>query len=185
MSNYYTQFSFEILVKNEDEKKWCEERLGELSKSFLGEGIEDTTAAGYDPDRGIGFAWTTKYHDDAVNIFSDENGEPLHAALFFQEYLKKFDPLGDASFEWACHGDDMDVGGFSGGGVFITAKNLAWFYPGEQIRKAAEMFEKKTKKARTRMTMEATVVSEWVEEFREAFIGASIELISKEMGVKP
>jgi hypothetical protein len=144
LANNYLQFSEVINKVTPEEAEWAKSRLTEMTEKFAEGG-----------DEGWYFEWAVHEAHDPLEgphiwLFSEEGAEPEHVAAFVQEFLKKFRPDGCFSLTWAAFCDKLRVGEFTGGGIFVTAKKVAWFNPdfdvGEEVKKFQAMQKAKGKK---------------------------------------
>ncbi len=142
MANNYLQFSEVINKVTPEEAAWAKSRLEEMTGKYFDD----------DGENGWYFQWAVhEAHDPEegphIWLYSEEGAEPEHVAAFVQEFLQKFRPDGCFSLTWAAFCDKLRVGEFTGGGIFVTAKKVAWFNPDFDIETEVKKF-KDTQKAK-------------------------------------
>lgn len=131
MANYYTQFSTMIKDLTDEERKWWEKYQEE--KAERRESNDDDYFTTCNVELQNDGAWL--YADDSCNIDS--------TAELIQRFLSENRPDQCHSFEWAetCSKPRLDE--FGGGGCFITATEIKFFLPSNDIFKAEQEFESK------------------------------------------
>ncbi|MGE0885431.1 MAG: hypothetical protein AB7P14_17935 [Blastocatellales bacterium] len=138
MANNYTLFSEAISQLNEGERAWCERRLQHLEQALptidengLGENGE-RCAPEDEPylngAAGLGFQWKLDAEPDGNELwmYAEESGNLEHVALFVQEFLAQFRPNEYFTLSWAETCSKPRISEFSGGAIFITAKDIEW-----------------------------------------------------------
>lgn len=137
MSNIYVQFCFGVKATPEQRNLFLE------IHSAAQAGFLDDEAYAALSDEVIHLAeqhgWdsaavTVEETDYGFCVFSRESGEPSVVAEMLQEWLK-LTKQDDAvvAFTWSETSDRMRVGEFSGGGVAISADEIRWFIPAQQL----------------------------------------------------
>jgi hypothetical protein len=143
MANNYLQFSEIIPHLSNEEAKWCEDRLDHLRSLFAGKLNPDETDPvlrplpedePYDTD-GCLFEGSVSLqpHKDwgqHLWLYAEEGCEPETLALFVQEFLRRFRPLGSFRFSWSATCSKPRVGAFGGGAGFVTAEQIEYFATG-------------------------------------------------------
>jgi len=74
-------------------------------------------------DEQIPLGLSSEYADGALYLWAEECGDVEHAALFVQQYLRKWDPTGVVGFEYSVSCSKPRVGEFGGGAVVVTKNN--------------------------------------------------------------
>ena len=158
MANNYLQFSECICIEAE-EFEWAEKYLGILDEFY---GLEDAEAEAH-PDyklyrsvldtfeidmdaESFDFEWdieNRKKNSALLCIFSEESGNLENAALFIQQFLRKFRPDGYVSLTWAATCSKMRAGEFGGGAAFITAENIEFMDSYSWVDKQIAEFKEK------------------------------------------
>lgn len=142
MANNYTQFSEALELEHPGEVEWAKNHFGLFERVSESEdpsshpefGAYEEMAELYGIEDGdepmIGFDWSLeprgKKGAATLYLFSEESGNVDHAAIFVQDYLRKFARDKCFSITWAATCSKPRAGEFGGGGIFITAKNIEW-----------------------------------------------------------
>ena len=158
MANNYLQFS-ECICIEADEFEWVEKYLGILG-TFIDEDLKDPeTHPDYalyrsvldtfeiEPDaESFDFEWNIEdrtKNSALLYIFSEESGNLENAALFIQQFLRKFRPDGYVSLTWAATCSKMRAGEFGGGAAFITAEKIEFMDSYSWVDKQIAEFKEK------------------------------------------
>lgn len=137
MANNYLQFSEAISQLTEEERTWCEARLRHLEEvlpAFDNDGQNENSAPCAPEDEPylgrcyLGFQWSIDKERDGYCLwmYAEESGDVEQVTLFAQEFLAKFRPYDYFTLTWAETCSKPRIGEFSGGAVFVTAKEMAW-----------------------------------------------------------
>lgn len=137
MTDYYTQFSYGVKV-SDDEAKWADtylrrlDALGDWDENVKGIALtpseqKDPCAKAVHAD-GVQFEWKIEREGadefDTLWVMAQDHGSSDHAALFLQQFLKKWHPTGFILLGWAATCSKMEPGAFGGGAIAITATAL-------------------------------------------------------------
>jgi hypothetical protein len=135
MATYYTLFAVTINNLSVDELTWCITRIALLEKDDDQRTPEENAelkATGYDGDGGCLLSVTSctdeSGDDRLVHLYSEEDGNVGHLALFFQEFLKRFRPTEIIAFQWAVTANKPVTEAFGGGACVVTAAEFRWLH---------------------------------------------------------
>ena len=139
MANNYLQFSEVLSNLTDAEEKWLYEQL-EYVPIEVESGDSDTSRTcprfmldmpEMDPDYAeTNFSY--EFEDDEASdsrylwLYTEESGDPDHAAYLVHKFLKQFHPNDCWSLTYATTCSKMRIGEFGGGGVFVTAKGIRY-----------------------------------------------------------
>ena len=135
MANNYLQFSEIIHLQSGEERDWIKSHL-EIFNLVTED--QDDNPNGDEQERimdlyglrgeelEFGFDWHFDDYLSQLHIYGEEFGNIDHVAIFAQEYLKKFHPDKAFCATWSVSCDQMEVGEFGGGAVFVTADEIQW-----------------------------------------------------------
>ncbi len=107
MSDCYLQFSEILSNLTEAEEAWLKEEL----------------------EPGVGFEWefdTDEEWDRHLWIYAEAFGDPEEVAVVVQKFLRQFRPYDFFTLTYSQTCSKMQVGMFSGGAVFVTAKDIEY-----------------------------------------------------------
>lgn len=122
MADYYTQFSVVLDNIPEEDYPYLRGLVKRIDES------EDV----YDDE--LCFECQLNEKGGQLWIHSDETGEPSHAAKEIQKYLSDFQPEAAVELYWADTCSKPRPDGFSGGACLITAEEIFWFNPSQQVQ---------------------------------------------------
>jgi len=124
MANYYTEFSFQVICKSQEEKDfllhWSDEPTEEESgRGNLYDEWKNNCYGVVVEDMQGGYPFYVWVHDG-------ESGSPENAALMISKYQEKFETHEPVSFKFAqtCYKPRLDA--FGGGGVIIYKGEQYW-----------------------------------------------------------
>jgi hypothetical protein len=150
MADNYSQTSFMVPTKNDEQRDWIVATLEGVDKLLAGDGsaatnlheevISSATDRGYDFEDGYTPSW--RVEDDGIWIYAAESISVDLMVVILQAYLKKFHPNSFIGFQWAdtCSKPRLDE--FGGGAVYISADDVEfmstgrWLY--EQFAEASQ-----------------------------------------------
>ncbi len=128
MANVYMLFSEQLQFTEKhphvNQKAWCAAVLqGFHGTQVLDElGIETSTL-----EQDVIDQWPDFEHevrDSGVWLHSSDLADINHVAAFVQGYLRKFNPTGFFTLQWASTTSRPVLGGFGGGALVVTAQDI-------------------------------------------------------------
>lgn len=122
MADYYTQFS--IVLDNIPEEDYPYLR-GLVKRNAESEDADDDE---------LDFNCQLNEKEGQLWIYSDEPGSPEHAAKEIQKYFSDCQPEEAAEMHWAHTCSKPRPNEFSGGACLITAEEIFWFNPAQQVQ---------------------------------------------------
>ena len=132
MSNYFTNFSLVITLKEKARKYALE--LARQSAEFRQQ--DKPVPAGFPKslvDVLEDWNFETESEKDGIWLHS-ENGGIDAACAFIQHLLQQFDPKGRVTFEWSNDCSRPLVDAFGGGAAIITAGNISTMSTSDWLR---------------------------------------------------
>ena len=133
MADFHTYFSEVIGDITEEERAWAEkvlkydveghdEESGACRACALLDLLEAPPSAGFEDDDWPGFCW--KLDADELWLYSEDNYEEGHLALFVQAFIRKFRPDYTFSVTSALVCSKPRMGEFGGGWMVITKDEI-------------------------------------------------------------
>lgn len=124
MADYYTQFSLLLGGIPEEDYPFFRE---------LSDRIEKFNNPEYEGDEELCFDFELLEEEGSAWFHSDD-GEPSHVAAEVQKYLQVRGQETSVEFYWANTCSKPRPDGFSGGACLITAFEIFWFIPYQQVQ---------------------------------------------------
>lgn len=156
MANYYTEFSLILKLDNPEQVEWAidlchylddPENFNELIEpdkvpEEYEELLREFEEMNDDYPLSMSVSRETSMSEHGLWIYTDESGDPEHAAWYIQSVMKKFD-IGKPcvlSYGHSCSKPRIDA--FGGGSVVITRDEMFWFDGGNMAyHKVQELSE--------------------------------------------
>lgn len=132
MANNYLQFSKFIPIKSDEESKWVKNYLDNRNPS----------------DEKLGFNWTWDKLEQGIYIYAEEWGDEEQAAIFLQEFIRKFYKDKCVYFTWANFCSRPIADEFYGGAAFITKDSIEYFCSANWANNKAIEFNDSSKKVK-------------------------------------
>ena len=147
MANNYRQFSEAIQGITPDEERWLKAVLQQYEETaqspeqaaFLKEVGAEFENLEHFPN--FGWRFDRDGGNTALWLYSEECGDVEELSQVVGAFLKKFRPHACFALTWADWCSKLRVGEFSGGGVFITAKEILYMEAQDWARTLTEKFK--------------------------------------------
>ena len=149
MANNYTLFSEALSLHTFEQRRWWDDTLKRCEEIVDSPDDEHTPSGNLSVaivkaliDWGyLGFQHEI-YHDHIV-FYSEDTGGVGVVGLLVQRFLREFDPYGCWALTWAESCSKPRIGEFSGGGMFVTARNISFQYSGGWTQRMIRAHEKR------------------------------------------
>lgn len=136
MANNYTYFSFQVLLKSDEEREWLKTFLKYAENSScdtvrVEDGPQSEELLEVFPDWNeleiLGLDWEVDGEIDGLWLYSGD-GEAIaeRAADLVEFFLRKFGRNAVIGFEYCCKSGANRLGEFYGGACVITASGQDW-----------------------------------------------------------
>jgi hypothetical protein len=160
MADYFTNFSFILDLKNEEQVKWWEDKLNylqELEKNdgYLPEDLDEKGAPKdgaeslYDIDEAGAFSYYFELDKAKKELWCrDSSGEGSNIDNFqkvLQEYIKEMIPDEIITYQWGGNCSKPRTDAYCGGAVGISKDRMRFMYTGEMERMIADELNSKLK----------------------------------------
>jgi hypothetical protein len=141
MADNYSQTSFMVPTKNDEQRDWLVAVFGGMDRVQAGDGsaaanlheevISIAIDREYDFENGYTPNW--RVENDGIWVHADESIDVDLMVVILQAYLKKFHPNSSIGFQWAdtCSKPRLDE--FGGGAVYIAADDAAFMSTGHWL----------------------------------------------------